>query len=471
MADSDLHFSGIAKMASMVRRKEVSPVELTQAHLDRIDALNPRLAAFITVTSEKALASALKAERDLRAGDDKGPLHGIPIAVKDLVFTRGIRTTGGSRAMADYVPDEDATVVRRLAGAGAVPLGKLNLSEFGMGGTIDHPFGTPCNPWNTDHSPGSSSSGSGAAVAAGLCAGALGSDTGGSVRGPASFCGIVGIRPTFGRVSRHGAFPMSWTMDTIGPMTRTVEDCAIMLRAIAGRDIRDSATSDAPVPDYLASIDEGVEGLRIGLPREMFEFEGLDGEMRDAVTAAAGVLEAQGASVEEVSLPTSLYSGAVLVAIVDVDAASVHTERLRANPEGYDWNSRTRLEMGSLVPATAYLKAQKARALIRLELLDALERRDVLIMPTISGPAPPNTTATGRPEGYYQGKLDVGRRRYISPASLGGLPSLSVPCGFSESGLPLGMQIIGRPFDEALLFRVGHAYEQATQWHDMHPPL
>jgi aspartyl-tRNA(Asn)/glutamyl-tRNA(Gln) amidotransferase subunit A len=449
----------------------VSPVELTQAHLDRIDALNPRLAAFITVTSEKALASARKAERDLRAGDDKGSLHGIPIAVKDLVFTRGIRTTGGSRATADYVPDEDATVVRRLADAGAVPLGKLNLSEFGMGGTIDHPFGTPCNPWNTDHSPGSSSSGSGAAVAAGLCAGALGSDTGGSVRGPASFCGIVGIRPTFGRVSRHGAFPMSWTMDTIGPMTRTVEDCAIMLRAIAGRDIRDSATSDAPVPDYLASIDEGVEGLRIGLPREMFEFEGLDGEMRDAVTAAAGVLEAQGASVEEVSLPTSAYSGAVLVAIVDVDAASVHTERLRANPEDYDWNSRTRLEMGSLVPATAYLKAQKARALIRLELLDALERRDVLIMPTISGPAPPNTIATGRPEGYYQGKLDLGRRRYISPASLGGLPSLSVPCGFSESGLPLGMQIIGRPFDEALLFGVGHAYEQATQWHDMHPPL
>ncbi len=471
MAVFDLHFRDIAEMASMVRRKEVSPVELTQAHLDRVDALNPRLAAFITVTSEKALASARKAERELRSGDDKGPLHGIPIGVKDLVFTKGIRTTGGSRATADYVPNEDATVVRRLAGAGAVPLGKLNLSEFGMGGTIDHPFGTPCNPWNTDHSPGSSSSGSGAAVAAGLCAGALGSDTGGSVRGPASFCGIVGIRPTFGRVSRHGAFPMSWTMDTIGPMTRTVEGCAIMLRAIAGRDPRDPATSDAPVPDYVASIDDGLNGLRIGLPREMFDFEGLDGEMRDAVTAAAGVLEAQGASVEEVSLPTSAYSGAVLVAIVDVDAASVHAERLRARPEEYDWNSRTRLEMGSLVPATAYLRAQKARAVIRRELLDALEALDVIIMPTISGPAPPNTIATGKPEGYYQGKLDIGRRRYISPASLGGLPSLAVPCGFSESGLPLGMQIMGRPFDEALLFRVGRAYERSTQWHDMHPPL
>jgi aspartyl-tRNA(Asn)/glutamyl-tRNA(Gln) amidotransferase subunit A len=471
---SDLHFRSIAELAGMVGGKQVSPVELTQAYLDRIAALNERLGAFITVMRDQALAQARGAERSIRAGRYLGPLHGIPVAVKDIIHTRGVLTSAGSKVLADHVPDEDSTIVRRLNGAGAILLGKLNLSEFAIGGTIVHPFGTPRNPWNTERTPGGSSSGSGVAVAAGLCAGALGSDTGGSIRGPSSFCNLAGLRPTYGRVTRHGVIPMCSTMDTIGPMARTVEDCAIMLQAIAGRDALDPTSSPEPVPDYLQSLNGGVGAhscapLRIGLPREMFEYDGLDGETREAVTKAVGVLEELGASADEVSLPTSVHGGAAFVATADVDAAAFHANWLRSRPEDYDWSTRVRLEMASLLPASAYIKAQRARALIRRELLAALERFDALITPTSAAPAPTIEAATGSPGGYYQGRQDLGRRLYTSPASLAGLPALSVPCGFSSSGLPIGYQIIGKPFDEGLLFRIGHAYQGATEWHNRHP--
>ena len=250
MASEELHFHSIARLGKMVRDKQLSPVELTQTYLDRIESLNGQLGSFITVMKEQALAQANEAERAIQSGDYKGPLHGIPIAVKDIIYTKGVLTSAGSKVLADHIPDKDSTLIERLNGVGAVLLGKLNLSEFAIGGTIDHPFGTPRNPWNTEHSAGGSSSGSGVAVASGLSAGALGSDTGGSVRGPASFCGIVGIRPTYGRVTRHGVVPMCWSMDTIGPMTRTVEDCALMLKAIAGRDSRDASSANESVPDY-----------------------------------------------------------------------------------------------------------------------------------------------------------------------------------------------------------------------------
>lgn len=466
---SDLHFRSIAELAAMVRGKQASPLELTQAYLDRIEALNERLGAFITVMRDQALAQARDAERSVLAGGYLGPLHGIPLAVKDIIHTRGVLTSAGSKVLADHVPDEDSTIIRRLNGAGAVLLGKLNLSEFAIGGTIVHPFGTPRNPWNTERTPGGSSSGSGVAVAAGLCAGALGSDTGGSIRGPSSFCNLAGLRPTYGRVTRHGVIPMCVTMDTIGPMARTVEDCAIMLQAIAGRDALDPTSSPEPVPDYLESLNGGVKGLRIGLPREMFEFDGLDGETREAVTKAVGVLEELGASAEDVSLPMSGHSGAVFVATADVDAAAFHSKWLRSRPDDYDWSTRARLETASLLPASAYLKAQRARALIRRELLAALDKFDVLITPTSSAPASTIEAATGGPGGYYQGRQDIGRRLYTSPASLAGLPALSVPCGFSSSGLPIGCQLIGKPFAEGLLFRIGHAYQRATEWHTRHP--
>ncbi|MCH8109651.1 MAG: aspartyl/glutamyl-tRNA amidotransferase subunit A [Chloroflexi bacterium] len=471
MSSGDLHFRSIAELSDMIRQKEISPVELTMAYLERIDALNERLGAFITVMREHALSQARQAERSIQAGDYLGPLHGIPVAIKDIIYTRGVLTSAGSRVLADHVPDEDSTLVERLSEAGAVLLGKLNLSEFAIGGTINHPYGVPRNPWNTDHTAGGSSSGSGIAVAGGLSAGALGSDTGGSIRGPASFCGIVGIRPTYRRVTRHGVVPMAWSLDTVGPMTRTVEDCAIMLRVIAGRDERDTTSSHEPVPDYLENLNDGVGGLRVGLPREMFEFDGLDEETRDAVMKAVGVLEELGASSDEMSLPTSERSGAVFIAIADVEAATFHLPWLKTKGDDYDWSTRTRLESAALTPSSVYIKAQRVRELIRRELEDALSRFDVIIMPTGPVTAPTIAASTGSPGGYYQGRSDLGRRRYTSPAALAGLPALSVPCGFSRSGLPIGMQIIGKPFDEGLLFRVGQAYENAANWHTMHPDI
>ena len=459
----------MADLAGMVSGGDISPVELTQSYLDRIDALAGKLGAFITVMESQALESARRAERAIQAGDYIGPLHGIPVAIKDIIHTRGLLTSAGSKVLADNVTDDDSTIVERLDDAGAVLLGKANLSEFAIGGTVDHPFGTPRNPWNLDHTPGGSSSGSAVAVAAGLCGGALGSDTGGSIRGPSSFCGIVGIRPTYGRVTRHGVVPMCWSMDTIGPMTRTVRDCALMLRAIAGRDARDPSSSPEPVPAYADSLDAGVRGLRIGLPREMFDFDGLDAEVHQSVSKAVGVLEELGAPSDEVSIPSSVSSGAAFIATADADAAEFHREWLKTRGDDYDWSTRTRLESASLTPAGAYIKAQRIRTLVRRELLDALDRFDCLILPTGVSTAPRIADSTGQPGGYYQGRRDLGRRRYTSPAALAGLPALSVPCGFSASGLPIGLQIVGRPFDEALLFRVGHAYEQATEWHTRTP--
>ncbi len=469
--DQGLPWASIAELSGLLRRKAASPVEVTRAYLERIDALDRRLAAYITVTREQALAQAAEAEREIARGDYRGPLHGVPVAVKDIIYTRGVLTTAGSRVLADFVPDQDSSIVQRLREAGAVMLGKLNLSEFATGGTIDHPFGTPRNPWNTEHTPGGSSSGSGVAVAAGLCAGALGSDTGGSVRGPAGFCGIAGLRPTYGRVTRHNVIPMCWAMDTIGPMARTVQDCAILLQAIAGHDPGDPTSSVEPVPDYLAGLQGDIKGLRLGLPVEMFEFEGLDAEVRDATRKAVGVLEELGALAADVSLPTSARGGAVFLAIADSEASAFHDQWLRTRASDYDWSTRVRLEMASILPATAYLRAQRLRSVIRRELMEALDRVDVLALPTGPVPAPTIAASTGRPGGYYQGKQDLGRRRYTSLASLAGLPALSVPCGFTASGLPIGLQLIGRPFDEGLLFKLGHAYQQATDWHMRHPEL
>ena len=264
---------------------------------------------------------------------------------------------------------------------------------------------------------------------------------------------------------------MCWSLDTVGPMTRTVEDNVLMLQAIAGHDPRDSTTSTLPVPDYTDGIGDGIRGLRIGLPKEMFDYEELNSEVRDSVMKAVGVMEELGATTEEISLPTSARSGAIFIAIADVDAANFHKEWLRTRPDDYDWSTRTRLESGSLAPASAYITAQRARSLVKQEMQEALEKFDVIIFPTGPVPAPTIEASTGKPGGYYQGKLDLGRRRYTSPAPLAGMPSISVPTGFSESGLPIGMQIIGQPFAEATLFRAGHAYQQASEWHTMHPDI
>ena len=361
------------------------------------------------------------------------------------------------------MPREDSTIVQRLRRSGAVLLGKANLSEFAMGGTVEHPFAPPRNPWNPARTPGASSSGSGVAVAAGLCSAALGSDTGGSIRGPAFFCGIAGLRPTYGRVTRNGVVPMCWSMDTVGPMARSVEDCAILLSAIAGHDPADPSTSRAPVPGYRESIGDDVRGVRIGIPREMIDFDGMDGEVRDAVDGAASRLREMGATTEEASLPSASNSGGAFVAIADTDAAAFHSRWLRERRDDYDAGSRARLDAASMLPATDYIEAQRARSVVKREMKELLDRFDLLLAPASNAPAQPVESATGGPGGSYRGAADMARRRLTSPASLAGLPALSVPCGFTRSGLPVGLQLIGRPFDESTLFRIGRAYERATR--------
>jgi aspartyl-tRNA(Asn)/glutamyl-tRNA(Gln) amidotransferase subunit A len=470
--DDDVLFLGAARQAALVRAGQLSPVELTGAYLDRIERLDDRLRAYITVCREPALAAARRAEAAVTRGAPLGPLHGIPFAVKDQFDTRGVRTTAGSRILADNVPAEDATVVARLTEAGGILLGKLNLTEFALGGTIRFPFGQPRNPWNTEHDTGGSSAGSGVAVAAALCSVSLGEDTGGSVRTPASWCGVAGHRPTWGLVSRHGCIPLSWSHDAPGPLGRTVEDCALLLGIIAGADPRDRLTARRPVPDYPAALTGDVHGLRVGVIRELTHGPDTDAEVGSAVIAAAGVIAGLGAKVDEVSLPLVPRAGAAFMAICDSEGAALHLPWLRGRAADYDEGTRRRLLAASLLPAALLQKAQHARALIRQQLGDALASHDVLVAPTSHRPAPaiaqftaPITSTAEAVARFFT------RRSFTTPAALAGMPALALPCGFSAAGLPLSLQIIGRRFDDATVLRVGHAYERSTGWHRRRPPL
>ena len=403
MRDRELHHLTIAEAARLIESRSLSPVELTQTYLERIERLDANLGAYITVMADSALAQASRAESEIANGGYRGRMHGIPIAVKDIIYTRGVLTSAGSRVLADHVPDYDSTIVERLDDAGSVLLGKLNLSEFAVGGTIDHPYGTPRNPWDTGKSAGGSSSGSAVAVAGGLCAGSLGSDTGGSIRGPSAFCGIVGLRPTYGRVTRYGVIPMSWSLDTVGPMTHTVEDCAIMLQAIAGHDERDSSSAREPVPDYSESVSEWPRGARVALLREAMDFDGLNGEVKSAVTAAADQLAEIGADVDHANLPMLAHSGAVFLATADVDAAAYHMPWLESRSDLYDWNTRTRLQSAAITPSPTYLRGLRARTLIKEEMLRTLEEHDFIVMPASPTPAPPIAALPARPVATIRG--------------------------------------------------------------------
>jgi len=362
--------------------------------------------------------------------------------------------------------------VARLKAAGGILLGKLNLTEFALGGTVHFPFGQPRNPWNLDHDPGSSSAGSGVAVAAGLCSASLGEDTGGSIRTPASWWGVVGLRPTWGRVSRHGCFPLCWSMDTAGPITRTVEDAALLLQAIAGHDPRDPLSSRLPVPDYAASLAGGARGLKIGIIRELTSGAETDPEVRQAVTDAARQIERLGAEVEEASLPLLPLAGAVFMALADSEGAGLHQPWLRTRAADYDQATRRRLLTASLLPAAVYHQAARARVLIRRQLLVALARHDLLLCPTGHRAAPPiaegKAPITTRQQ--VAGRF-FARRSYTAPAALAGVPAIAVCCGFTRSGLPISLQLIGRLFDEATVLRAAHAYEQHTGWHRRRPGL
>ena len=471
MNNTELCFLSIAEASRLIEAGDLSPVDLVEACLERVELLDDSLRAFITVTGETAVVEAQQAERDIVDGKSRGRLHGIPVALKDIIDTAGILTTSGSRIHAGRIPQEDAAVTQRLKDSGAVLIGKLNLSEFAMGGTVDHPFGTPKNPWDPSRNPGSSSSGSAIAVAAGMSFGALGSDTGGSIRGPASYCGIVGIRPTYGRVPRFGVTPLSWSLDTVGPMTRTVQDCAIMLQAIAGSDARDPTSSRIPVPSYDDDLEGTTAGLSVGLPMELCETEALDQEVRSAFNDSVKVVRGLVDSVNSVRLPSIALSPVPVIVISDVDAADYHAPWLRTKASDYDENVLLRLLTGASTPADAYVRAQRIRAIVKAEMLRAFDTLDVLAAPATPTAAPPLATVAGTGGSYGDLREDLPRRVFSGPGSLAGLPTLVLPCGFTASGLPIGLQLIGRPFEESVLFRLGRAYERETRWHLRRPPV
>ena len=468
----DLVWASMSDLGRMIATKEVSPVEVVRVHLDRIAALDPKLRAFITVCSDAALQAARTAESDLMAGKAAGALHGVPWAPKDLYSTKGVRTTGGSKILADSVPGQDATVVARLAASGAIVLGKLNMHEFAYGpeGLNGH-YGDARNPWDVGahRVTGGSSSGSGAAVAAGLTPGSLGSDTGGSIRIPASLCGITGLKPTYGRVSRAGVLPLAWSMDHVGPMTRTARDCALMLNAIAGYDPADPTTSVLPVPDYAAALTGDVKGLRVGLLRAHFTDVAAP-EVRQAVEAAAKQLEQAGAVVDEVNLAQVTHVAPASTAIVASEALAYHAAWMRSRAHDYQPDVRERLRMGAFVSGAHYVRAQQLRALVRSEIDDALAKRDVLLAPATPIAAP---LLGERETTLGDGTSDVRSAliRLTRPFNYSGHPAGSAPCGFTAGGLPIGLQIVGRPFDEATVLRVADAYQRLTDWHTRRPTI
>jgi len=466
VASAEPAFLSAAATARAIAAKKLSPVEVVRSYLERIERLDPLLHAYITVTADAALDAARRAEQQLARGQASGALFGVPIAVKDQFWTRGVLTTNGSRAYQDYVPTEDATVIERLARAGAILLGKLAMSELALGGTREPAWGVPKNPWKLDHTPGESSSGSGVALAAHLCGASVGEDTGGSGRGPGAYCNIVGLRPTTTRVSRHGMATGCWFLDQAAPMGKTVEDCALVLGAVAGYDPKDPYTSRRPVPDYAQGLDGGIRGLRVGLIRELNGHPDMHPEVRQAIAAAAEVLRGLGAEVREVSIPLVEHAGAIFVAVCDTECAGTHDALLRERPEVLDPASRTRLQSGALVPHKVWNRAMKARVLLRRQFLAALDQVDVLLSPTSPYPAPTHAALTAP----FSGAGDVRsrfffRRAYTGSYALTALPAISVPGGFTADGLPIGVQFGARPFAEPLLLRAAHTYEQATPWH------
>jgi aspartyl-tRNA(Asn)/glutamyl-tRNA(Gln) amidotransferase subunit A len=464
----DLHWLSVAELSDLIRSRQVSPLEVTEAYLTRIDQLNPRLNAYITVMADGAVEAARRAEAEITSGTYRGPLHGVPLGIKDLLDVAGVPNTMGSSILRDNLPATDATAVAKLADQGAIIVGKHNLHEFAFGITSENPhYGVVRNPWNTDRVPGGSSGGTAAAVAAGLCVAGLGSDTGASIRAPAAWCGVVGLKPTYGRVSRAGALPLAWSLDHIGPIARTVRDCAIIMQAIAGHDALDPGSSAEAVPDFTSDLDRPLHGLRVGVPRDYF-FEVIEPEVDGIVRAAVQVLESLGASVREVSLPHVTHAQVAGNVIMSSEAATWHATWLRERPGDYGADVLARIRGGLLVRATEYLASQQMRTLIQRDFAEAFAEVDVVVGPTVPIVAPPigRTTEPG-------GALNMAPRsianRATVPCNLTGMPAISVPCGFADDGMPVGLQIMGAAFAEPLVLRVAAAYEAATPWHTMRP--
>ena len=478
----------IHALGEAYRRGETTPTAVTEAYLARIETLDGRVGAYLTVTREPALRAAAAAEARHRARAPLGPLDGVPVALKDVLCTKGVRTTCGSKILERFVPPYDATVVARLAAAGAVVLGKTNMDEFAMGSSTEHSAFKPTrNPWDLARVPGGSSGGSAVAVAADLAAGAFGTDTGGSIRQPAAFCGTVGLKPTYGRVSRYGLVAFASSLDQIGPLAQDVHDAALLLQAIAGHDPRDATSVAAPVPDYAAALDGNVHGLRAGIPREYFA-EGVDPEITRAVRAAIETLRGLGVATEEVSLPTTDYALAAYYLIAPAEASSnlarydgvkyglrvpgardLIEMSSKTRAAGFGAEVKRRVMLGTYALSAGYYeayygRAQKVRTLVRRDFETAFTRVDLILAPTTPNVAFKHGEKADPLAMYLNDALTI-------PVNLAGLPGLSVRCGFTAAGLPIGLQLIGKPFDEARLLRVAHAHERATTWLARKPTL
>jgi aspartyl-tRNA(Asn)/glutamyl-tRNA(Gln) amidotransferase subunit A len=481
-----IHDLTLAELRARLDNRELSAVEVTNAYLDRIATTNPDLNSFITVCNETAIVEAQAADQALAAGD-VAPLTGLPIAVKDIFNTAGLRTTCASRILENYVSPYDATAIARIKGQKAVIVGKLNMDEFAMGSSNENSaFGAVHNPWNLEHVPGGSSGGSAACIAAHQAAAALGTDTGGSVRQPAAHCGVVGLKPTYGRVSRYGVVAYASSLDQVGPVTRDVRDSALLLQAIAGYDSADSTSVETPVPDYQANLTGDLKDMKIGLPKEYF-IEGLDNDVREAVEEAAATYKALGAEIIEVSLPHTAYAVACYYLIATAEASSnlarydgvryglrdESAEKLidmymQSRAAGFGAEVKRRIMLGTYALSSGYydayyIKAQKVRTLIRQDFLDVFEKVDTLLTPVAPTPAFALGEKTDDPLQMYLSDI------YTIPVNLAGTCAMSLPCGFSAKGLPIGLQLIGKPFEEATMLRTAHAFEQATKWHKRTP--
>jgi aspartyl-tRNA(Asn)/glutamyl-tRNA(Gln) amidotransferase subunit A len=456
--------ASIVELGELLRRRSISPVELTSDCLARIEKLNSTLNAFITVTADAALTQARRAEKEIQHGQCRGRLHGIPLALKDLIDTAEIRTTGGSALFKDRLPAHDAEVVRRLKDAGAVLLGKQNLHEFAYGGSsVVSYYGAVHNAWNPAHIPGGSSGGSATAVAAALCCGAVGTDTGGSIREPAALCGVVGLKPTLGRVSTRGVIPLSPSLDHVGPIAWTVADVAVMLQAIAGHDRKDPNSADLPVVDYVAGLRERPELMRIGVPRKFF-YEEIDPEVASAVEQALSVLKTHAASIQELAL--AVPTDRTLLA---AEAYAYHAEFITRSPALYQPETLRRIRSGADVSATDIVERRRELPQVRREIGRVFESVDVLVTPTTPIPAPSIAELTQNPDLLRPQEILL--LRNTRPVNIWGLPAISVPCGFTQAGLPIGLQIIGPHWGERNVLRLAHAYEQATAWHKRQPKM
>jgi len=462
--DTELHFLSIAETASLIESRKLSPVELTEALLHRVEALEPQLNAFITLTAERAVAEARQAEKEIMSGDYRGALHGIPFGLKDIYCTKGLLTTGHSKVCADYVPDFDATTVRKLSESGGVLFGKMSTHEFAHGGpSFDLPWPPARNPWNREHATGGSSSGSGAAVAAGLLKGAMGSDTGGSIRNPAALCGLVGLKPTYGLVSRYGVYANSFSYDHAGPLTWTVEDCAIMMQVLAGHDPLDPASACLGIPDFRAALGDDIKGLRIGVLRHLYEDDcPASGAVKDALEAAYDVLRSLGAILEDVRIRPAQDYYDVKIVSAESELYAVHEDNLRMRPGDFGEDFLGRSLAAVLVRGADYTQAMRERRRMIAEMEPLYRKYDLFVT---AGPGPAPRLDAWRTIQFWQ------KASLTTPFNVTGGPALVQCIGYTDGGLPLSMQVVGKPFDDALVMRAAHAYERATPWRERQPAL